>query len=365
VTLGKLFLGAGQESLTDRLANRDNHFNFVRLLLASMVMIDHAGLVVSGMAGSEPFRPFGVSLGYMAVDGFFILSGLLIARSLATKGVGAQYFLARLLRVYPALIFLAVIAVFLIGPIIAQESYWRGWATISYGIEIIKFGDTSGGPIGFYPDNPFPNEFNSPLWTLRYEMLCYVLAPFAFWLGIISHRFRFLICLVLLGGVSVIFDAHEKSIFGSHVLASCVRLGFAFGIGIGLWHIRNLVRGQFGWLVLGLGVFMIAGVFDVGQDVADTVFMATFVMWLGLANWPALSKLPLKSDISYGVYIYHYPIMQILIANFPDLSWPRLLLFSTILTLPAAWVSWTFIEKTALRYKKGFRANGKTKSVAS
>ncbi len=129
MTLGKLFLGSGQESLADRLANRDNHFNFVRLLLASMVMIDHAGLVVSGMAGSEPFRPFGVSLGYMAVDGFFILSGLLIA-------------------------------------------------------------------------------------------------------------------------------------------------------------------------------------------------------------------------------------------NFPDLSWPRLLLFSTILTLPAAWVSWTFIEKTALRYKKGFRANGKTKSVA-
>jgi len=72
------------------------------------VMLDHAWQVSLGES-SEYFVIFGMTTGYIAVNGFFVLSGLLIARSLQGKGFGLNYIRARALRLYPALIALALL----------------------------------------------------------------------------------------------------------------------------------------------------------------------------------------------------------------------------------------------------------------
>lgn len=107
--------------LEKRLSERSNYFNIVRLILAFTVCIDHAGLIIEGQAETELIRLFGISLGYIAVNGFFVLSGLLICRSLERSGLTLGYFAARLLRLYPALIVFALVASLIVAPIVGPR----------------------------------------------------------------------------------------------------------------------------------------------------------------------------------------------------------------------------------------------------
>jgi peptidoglycan/LPS O-acetylase OafA/YrhL len=57
-----------------------------------------------------------------------------------------------------------------------------------------------------------------------------------------------------------------------------------------------------------------------------------------------------KADISYGLYIFHYPVQQTLV-NFISLDSLTLLAATLVITIPLAWLSWHIIEKKALSLK--------------
>lgn len=82
-----------------------NHFTPIRWVLAGLVALGHFWLTTTGY---EPFRIHQWTGGYMAVNGFFVLSGLLIMKSLATRNDLKSYAASRLLRIYPALIAIMV-----------------------------------------------------------------------------------------------------------------------------------------------------------------------------------------------------------------------------------------------------------------
>jgi peptidoglycan/LPS O-acetylase OafA/YrhL len=335
--------------LEDRLNSRANQFNLVRLLLALLVCFDHAGLVVTGQMKTEPLQLFGLSSGYLAVNGFFILSGILIAKSLSERGVSRSYFVSRFLRLYPALIVLALIAVFFIGPLVSKGSYWTGTGSLSYAFEVIRFGDTSGGPIGFYPDNPFPNEFDSPLWTLRYEMLCYLAAPLLVLSGLQKRPYWLAGSIAVLGFGVALAPPSSTQLFGQEILSSMLRFAFCFGLGMLAWAARQHVHGQLSWVVLTTICYIVAGVTGIGIDMAGTLWIGAITLFLGL-KLPA--KRPLKTDLSYGLYIWHFPVMQIIIGEAGIMPWQQLWIIAVPLALGLAWLSWTVIERPALKLKR-------------
>lgn len=228
----------------------------------------------------------------------------------------------------------------------------------SFLLNALNFMDTTTGPVGFYPENPSPFEYAGQLWTLRFEIFVYFLAPILYLIGRLTKPW-FIIALTIFAGalVLIIIPSDPKPLFiqhHSHSFAPLIRLCFCFLLGTILWQER---RNAFVFLILGLLGMMALGFFPATTLIGDlAISLSLFVPALGLTLLSQRYLLPkgLKSipDLSYGVFLWHYPIMQILWGSFEIRSSLPLFFCSVLLSLMAAALSWSFVEKPALGLKR-------------
>ena len=118
-----------------------NHFTPIRWVLAGLVALGHFWLTTTGY---EPFRIYQWTGGYMAVNGFFVLSGLLIMKSLATRNDLKSYAVSRLLRIYPALIAIMIAFVFIFTTIFSKPGGLTNFTSLdtwSYSLRVLLMGD--------------------------------------------------------------------------------------------------------------------------------------------------------------------------------------------------------------------------------
>ena len=85
------------------------------------------------------------------------------------------------------------------------------------------------------------------------------------------------------------------------------------------------------------------------------LFLPAVLISIGTSSWPVLSQAGRFGDVSYGVYLYAFPIQQSVYALWPGLSFSTSLLVVTMLTLIAGWLSWRLVEAPALRLKRYLR----------
>src|SRR4051794_34755403 len=95
--------GSSTDAGSDAASLSRNNFNFLRLLFASLVILTHSVELVDGSPRREPLQqlrlPWTVS--HLAVDGFFLLSGYLIAQSWIREPHLLRFLWKRVLRIYP------------------------------------------------------------------------------------------------------------------------------------------------------------------------------------------------------------------------------------------------------------------------
>ncbi len=168
-----------------------NALNFLRLVLASMVIFGHAA-VLSGVALPSSLA---LLLSEVPVDGFFAISGFLIARSWHRNPQARGYLMNRVLRIGPAFVVCLVVTAVLIAPLAtatsgrSMQGYWTApdgpvpyvWKNITLWMGQYQI---SGGPTGI----PYPLTWDGSLWTLGWEFLCYLGLACAGALGILSVR---------------------------------------------------------------------------------------------------------------------------------------------------------------------------------
>ena len=107
--------------LADILTPEANSFGVLRFLMATLVLISHSYLYCAGTSEAEPLVGWlGRSLGEYAVQVFFILSGVMVAQSFDRSRSVVDFAVARILRIFPALIVCVLITSFLIGPIVSR-----------------------------------------------------------------------------------------------------------------------------------------------------------------------------------------------------------------------------------------------------
>ncbi|MCC2111236.1 MAG: acyltransferase, partial [Hyphomicrobiales bacterium] len=163
-----------------------NNFNLVRLIAAAGVVIGHAWLVTGGETVIEPLygsTPF--TIGQHAVNIFFAVSGLLVAASLDRQSIGG-FLRARTLRIYPALIVCLALTTFVMGPLVTKLSvadYFTDGGTYGYFAKTLFVLAGSFPLPGVFTEQPFPDYVNLPVWTLKYEVVCYLALVVAFALG--------------------------------------------------------------------------------------------------------------------------------------------------------------------------------------
>lgn len=323
---------------------RQNHLTPVRWVLALMVMLGHAWIITTQY---EPFRLHDWTASYMAVNGFFILSGLLIAKSLNLGRSRLNFVKARLLRIMPGFAAILLAYAFFFAPTFTttagQSADLQDYLT--YVLKSLLMQDPFATPGVIFPDNPM-HYFNGALWTIRYEILAYAMGAGLIWFGLVRSA---LTALVVWGLLTIAyFLAPQYSDHGG--LLSLLRLCSAFAFGMMLWYVPQLRL--ISWLNTGLLLlaFLAFGWTPIGEFLANFA-LAALIVKFGLPEQasPTALKLP---DWSYGIYLWHYPIMQVLFAIYPDLNPLQVLGYGLPVTLVMAMLSWSLIEQPALALKK-------------
>jgi len=334
---------------------RDNFFTPLRLIFALLVMIGHAHVISAGNVDSEPHLFLNYTYSYTAVNMFFVTSGLLVTKSILSRGDMPAFVAARSLRIFPALVMHIIFVTLIVGVAITTLpilEYLSHKDVLMQPIWVLTFFNTDMILPGVFEANAEPFA-SAPLWTLRFEMLCYIATALAFSLGFLRRKWmalaQFIVpsMLWIIGHSYGLYDALPGS------AENLVRFGIAYGLGAAVYAYRD--RLTFYWVAIPF----LAGLVWITQasaftEVAMNMMIATIVIWAAYVKVPKLAWMQRETDLSYGIYIYHWVIMQLIISLTPGLPVATLFVLALPITVCLAWLSWTYIEAPMLRYKSRF-----------
>ncbi|MFM5422885.1 acyltransferase family protein [Aeromonas veronii] len=318
------------------LGKNRNNFNLMRLLFASLVIVSHS---YSFLGFAEP-TIFGRSFGNFAVHCFFVLSGYLIAASWLNQNNSAiKYFENRVLRIVPGLVVALVICHYI----------------------SIYFNNFVG--------NPIPYIVNGPVWTLTWEITCYVMVALLGMFYVLNKNSfpAVIVCTLFLYAYNygsntefymVILPFFICFMFGSfiYVMKDVIDLHKAI-IPASIVLLLCFNNDVFNYLidVIKSNVLFLYGVSIDNGFVRQFMYMLSIPFFLIYIGLYVDLRINVKTDISYGVYIYGWPASQIIVFYAIKYSFsltPTILTLLTFLvTGPVAYISWRLVEGPCLKLK--------------
>lgn len=350
-----------------------NSLNFLRLVLATCVLVSHAaGLGQFGSGWVVILN--GTSLAQFALYGFFVISGFLLAGS-AMRGGSVAYMWRRCLRIFPGLIACLVVTAFVFG--------FLAWYNVPHpGCGLSCYLTARNSPVGYVLNNallanPYIHQnviagtprtvipiWNSSIWTLFYEFACYVILLGLGLAGFLRHRRATLGATLALWSAILLITitptlAQQFNLLHFVNLEAMMRLSLVFFTGTMLYLYRDRIPDS-GWLALAsaalyvLGLMLpVAGRVPTYNFTMGDVFLpfaAYPVLWLG-CHLP-LQRIGAANDYSYGVYVYGWPVTTLLVLWGASQWGPvPFILLSLACTVPFAIASWWLVEKRAMSLK--------------
>jgi peptidoglycan/LPS O-acetylase OafA/YrhL len=323
-----------------RILGHANGFDGLRFLLALGIVIFHCyTLTAGGTAGM--FWPV-ETVARLILPAFFVLSGYLVASSLARCGTVREFLLLRALRILPALVAVTIASAFLIGPLLTtleQREYFSDPRVPAYLQNIL--GVQRFHLPGVFEANPRAAIVNGSLWTIQLEMICYGLLAA---LSLLS-RGRLLNFLLIAWGVLLLFP---RIPFAGLALvwlpAKDLVLGFAAGVLLCRYSGRVVLHP-----LPGLVSFLLAFcLVRIDQPALAVLPLAYGVIWLAMRRIPARLT---RADYSYGIYLIAYPLQQAAIHLLPGIAWWGVLAIGLPLALLCACGLWHGVERPLLARK--------------
>ena len=179
---------------------RENNFNLLRMIAATLVLYFHSFPLSSGPSVQEPigsFLKYGV--GGIGVTIFFVMSGFLVTKSFDERRNIFLFIEARFLRIVPALAGVALFCVLIVGPCYTSlplaDFFWNSH-TFRFLYTHMTVHRIEIELPGVFTRNIFPNAVNGSLWTLAYEISMYKWVAFLGLISVIRRRFTFSILFI-------------------------------------------------------------------------------------------------------------------------------------------------------------------------
>jgi peptidoglycan/LPS O-acetylase OafA/YrhL len=339
-------------SLVTQIHGRDNNIGLLRLLAAVAVLVFHCYALFK-LWQFDPVARYvpDLDLGALGVGTFFYLSGLLVTESYTHRNSLREFLLARALRIYPALVVAAAVAltfaaassVLPLSAFLQSADVWDFFLRTSAGLTVL------GRLPSVYSNNPIPYSLNGSLWTLPIELRMYwAVAAFGA-LGLFTRRCGY---VAAIGALTMLFVLKPETFPVAHDAISVRRLVLLFALGslTSIW--KDLVLLSIPAAIASIAAIALTPIRE---------WMLPYCICVGylvvvLAYHPAI-RIPdifRDHDFSYGLYIYAFPIQQTFVERGgADLFGRPVLLFllSFPITLALAITSWHYIEKPALALK--------------
>jgi len=338
----------------DRARGRPSGFDYMRLVLSIGVVCIHSGLTAYG-TDVHMWTSFTRPFVRIILPMFFALSGYLVAGSLLRSTSLVPFVAFRVLRIYPALSVEVLLSAFIIGPLLTAAPlahYFHDPQFREYLLNIT--GDIHYRLPGLFAHNPYPDIVNAQLWTVPFELLCYVAIVVLALLGLRRRRVLAPLSVVLLTAAYTVLKVYQAHGFPAPIIGRVSGLfllvSFLSGVGLFLYGDRVPWSARL-CAASGLIAAALLSVVPNG-DYIMAPFAAYFTISLGLTNPRKLGILR-GADYSYGIFLYGFVIQQLLMALMPSarLWWLNILLSVPCAALFAA-ASWHFVEKPALKLKR-------------
>ncbi|OCB25847.1 acyltransferase [Mycobacterium malmoense] len=340
---------------------RSNALNAWRLLLAAEVIFIHSWGVTGRIPSVKPIYQLLLCVG---VDGFFTISGFLITASWLSNPRVGDYFAARALRILPGFYACLIVTAFVFAPVgVAMQGgsvtkLVASGAPLEFVLEnsavaLVKF-DVGGTPQGV----PVAGVWNGSLWSLIWEVMCYVIVAAIGVVGLASRRWispAILVAAVI--GASLLppltspeeLTRQQGNALIPLVFLAC-RTAIMFAAGALLYQWRDKIPAR--WSLVAVSLIIVAA----ASLLPDYRLVAAVPLAYAIIVSGALihnKRIRLRTDLSYGVYIYAFPMQQLLVIA--GLAWLNPFAFfavATAATLPLAAASWFLVEKPARSLKQ-------------
>lgn len=322
----------------------------MRLGLSIGVVGQHSHAVCYGMdAVTTLFRDGSLrALFGLILPMFFALSGFLVAGSLERCRTLISFLSLRVLRIVPALAVEITLSALILGPIFTNlelKTYFTDPEFFAYFSNII--GLVQFTLPGVFQHHPM-DAVNAQLWTIPFELECYIALSGLAILGLVARRHLLLILMVavqVMVAIKAVIDPPEPSLWVSGYV-----LGFCFLAGVTLFKFRDKVP----WSAPLLAVCLVATMVLLlvpGGDYLIAFPVAYVTVCLGTLN-PTRDTPVLSGDYSYGLFLYGFPIQQAVVAILPVDEWYWNFVVSMVLATPVVMASWWLVEKPALGLRR-------------
>ena len=323
-------------------------FDYLRIGLATAVLTWHSIILSTGSTPldralwSGPFRFLPAAILPM----FFALSGFLVSASLERTRLH-QFLTLRVLRIVPALAVVVVLSALILGPAFTTLPLRQYFTSPEFGgffLNIVAMVHVTLP--GVFEHNPDPRFIASQLWTIPFEFQCYLALAILSLFNLLRDR-RALAQIIVLAALAATVVATLLSPVSPYDHVPGQVLILCFLAAVSLYHYRDAIPYS---PRLAMGAALAAAV---ALEIPNASYLAAFpvaylTVWFGLRNPP---RIPF-GDLSYGVYLLHFPIEQTIMHLFPGAdSWWRLTLMTLPPTFVCAWLSWNLVERQILGRK--------------
>jgi peptidoglycan/LPS O-acetylase OafA/YrhL len=344
---------------SDTLEKRQNNYDFLRIFAALLVVLSHSFLIADNSLDHDLLMVVThgqISLGRVGVFIFFVLSGFLITGSYQRSKCPASFLKNRFLRIMPGFLCVVLASVFILGPLFTTlpvTEYLTQSQTYQYllNLTFLKWDDYLPG---VFQHTHAKGYINGSLWTIRFEIYCYLVVCVLGMLNLLKRRTA-LILLVATGCINALFSTGwinlpaEKGFL--YFIKTFSKLYGYFSIGMLFYLFRKYIVLDTKLIALALLLLVMPFCWKIpGWLLA---FPAAYLLF-SFAYSPRIRfyNAAKSGDLSYGIYIYAWPIQQIMdqyLGN--DANWLTIFVFSLPVILGFAWLSWHFVEKRSLQLK--------------
>jgi peptidoglycan/LPS O-acetylase OafA/YrhL len=329
---------------------RRNNFGILRVLFAIFVIVSHSPEIIDGNNSREIFtRLFGsMSFGEVAVDGFFLVSGYLITKSFAERPELWPYLIKRIARIVPAYFVSFWLCVFVLAPLGHADSKVFSLHGIFFNVRMNLLLQPPVAPAVF---RGLPLPFlNGSMWTISYEFRCYLLVPIV---AAVARLLRISVSKMRWGVLALTFAGllANSMLWAPAIFAHDVRFVAVFGAGALFYLFREKIPLN-GSQAAASALLLVAGLrFHRLAEVAVAIFGGYLISWFALkVRAFKVGELAARNDISYGVYLYAWPIQILLVWHHPAIHPWLVSVLAVIGASIAGFASWHLLEKKILNW---------------
>lgn len=327
----------------------------VRYVLSFLVLIAHTATLADV---SLPISNYS----FIAVGGFFALSGFLLFASFQKKPTLQHYLSRRARRILPPYFLIVIVCAFsfvLVSSLSCEEYYFSGdfWKYLAANLSFLNFIQPSL-PGVFDGADFFTNAVNGSLWTMKGEWICYISVPILFCFIIkYPRKATLILCSIILVCIvisNILYFKGEQTgreiFFTLSKQFNSIFVFFYIGAFINMQYKYFL---KYKWYIIAIDIAII--IFSDYYVLFYYLFLrpfvvATMVIWFSqVGKWG--SFLRYHEDLSYDIYLFHYPIIQlvVLFGLNKSCSHYMLLLLVIAVTTLFAFISWNTLGKKILK----------------